>query len=79
MQIQILGDETKPKLLALHPMLADDASMVHLAGHLREDYCIIAPDLSGQGKDTGDFESVEKEAEILYAYLNVFRVRGKRL
>lgn len=69
MRIQIFGDEAKSKLLALHPMLADGASMVQLAGHLREDYCIIAPDLSGQGKDTGTFESAEKEAETLYAYL----------
>lgn len=32
MRIQIYGDETKPKLLALHPMPADGASMVRLAG-----------------------------------------------
>lgn len=69
MRIQIFGDETKPKLLALHPMLADGAGMVQLAGHLREDYCIVAPDLSGQGEDTGEFESAEKEADVLFACL----------
>ena len=69
MLIKTYGDETKPKLLALHPMLRDGESMVLLAGKLREDYCIISPDLSGQGNDPGVFESAEKDAEILYAYL----------
>lgn len=69
MRIQTFGDETKPKLLALHPMLLDGQSMVQLAGKLREDFCIIAPDLSGQGEDPGTFESAEQEAETLYAYL----------
>lgn len=69
MVIRAYGDERKPKLLALHPMLGDGESMVLLAGKLREDCCIIAPDLSGQGHDSGDFESAEKEAQTLYTYL----------
>ena len=69
MIIQTYGDERKPKLLALHPMLQDGESMVLLAGRLREDYCIIAPDLSGQGNDRGEFESAEQEAQALYTYL----------
>lgn len=32
MRIKTFGDETKPKLLALHPILADGASMGQLAG-----------------------------------------------
>lgn len=69
MRINTYGEESLPKILALHPMLANGASMVQLAGQLRENSCIIAPDLSGQGKDTGDFESPEKEADALWAYL----------
>lgn len=69
MIIQTYGDEKKPKLLALHPMMSDGASMAQLAGKLRESCCIISPDLSGQGHDSGVFECAEKEAETLYAYL----------
>lgn len=69
MLIKTYGDESKPKIIALHPMLAEGQSMVQLAGKLRKDYCIISPDLSGQGADIGDFESAEREAETLYAYL----------
>lgn len=69
MRIQIYEDETRPKLLALHPMLADGSSMALLAGRLRETYCVIAPDLSGQGADTGDFGSAGQEAQTLYAWL----------
>lgn len=69
MLIQTYGDIARPKLLALHPMLADGQSMVQLAGKLRQDYCIIAPDLSGQGADQEEFESAGREAETLYAYL----------
>lgn len=69
MIIRAYGNEKLPKAIALHPMMADGASMVKLAGKLQEKYCIIAPDLSGQGDDTGDFESAEKEADTLYTYL----------
>lgn len=34
MRSQIFGNETKSKLLALHPMLADGASMVQLTGQI---------------------------------------------
>ncbi|MBO5283068.1 MAG: alpha/beta hydrolase [Lachnospiraceae bacterium] len=69
MKMQIFGQEEHPKILALHPMLADGQSMVRLAGSLQEEYCILAPDLSGQGADTGEFESGSKEAEALFSWL----------
>lgn len=74
MVIRAYGDEHLPKMIALHPMMANGESMVRLAGALRERYCIIAPDLSGHGEDGGDFESAEKEADTLYAYL-----RGRKI
>lgn len=69
MMIKVYGDEHLPKMLGLHPMTANGECMLHLAGELRERFCIIAPDLTGQGEDTGTFISAEAEAKTLHAWL----------
>lgn len=68
MKINIYGDTSKPKMLAIHPMLADGESMMQIMEYFLDRYCVIAPDLSGQGKDTGDFISATYEAEKLAEY-----------
>lgn len=69
MIIKEYGEKSLPKILLLHPMLADGKSMMKIVGSLQERYCFIAPDFSGQGEDNSEFECVEKEAEILNNYL----------
>lgn len=69
MIIKTYGDESMPKILGLHPMMSNGESMLYLAGSLRERYCVIAPDLTGQGEDTGTFASAEAEARTLHDWL----------
>lgn len=69
MVIKEYGDSSLPKIILLHPMLADGKIMLKLTEGMSENYCVIAPDLSGQGEDKGEFESPEKEAETLAGYL----------
>ena len=69
MVIKAYGDKNLPKIVLLHPMLADGECMLHLTAGMTGRYCFIAPDLSGQGSDEGEFENPEKEARILTEYL----------
>ena len=69
MVIKAYGDKNLPKIVLLHPMLADGECMLHLTAGMTGRYCFIAPDLSGQGSDEGEFENPEKEARILIEYL----------
>ena len=69
MKIKTYGDVTKPKMLTLHPMLADGESMMRIMDHFLGDYCVIAPDLSGQGSDRGTFIDSRTEADTLAEYL----------
>lgn len=69
MVIKEYGDKKLPKIVLLHPMLADGECMLKLTGGMAGRYCFIAPDLSGQGSDRGEFESPEKEARTLTEYL----------
>lgn len=69
MIIKTHGDARLPKILGLHPMMASGESMLRLAGSMRERYCVIAPDLTGQGEDTGTFVSAEAEARTLHDWL----------
>ena len=75
MVIKEYGDSELPKVVLLHPMLADGECMLNLTAGMTGKYCFIAPDLSGQGNDKGEFESPEKEARTLTEYLknNDFR------
>ena len=69
MVIKEYGDSELPKVVLLHPMLADGECMLNLTAGMTGKYCFIAPDLSGQGSDDGEFESPEKEARTLTEYL----------
>lgn len=69
MIIKTFGDVSKPKMLTLHPMLADGESMMRIMDHFLGDYCVIAPDLSGQGNDSGTFADSKTEADALAKYL----------
>ena len=75
MVIKEYGDKNLPKIVLLHPMLADGACMLNLTKGMTGKYCFIAPDLSGQGSDDGEFENPEEEAYTLTEYLknNNFR------
>ena len=69
MKIQYFGDPSNPKIVVLHPMLLDGKSMLPLLGELRNSHCVIAPDLTGHGTDTGIFQSAQQEAETLAGWL----------
>ena len=69
MKIQYFGDPSNPKIVVLHPMLLDGKSMLPLLGELRNSHCVIAPDLTGHGTDTGIFQSAQQEAETLADWL----------
>ena len=75
MVIKEYGDKNLPKIVLLHPMLADGECMLNLTAGMTGKYCFIAPDLSGQRSDDGEFENPEKEAYTLTEYLknNDFR------
>ena len=69
MKIQYFGDPSNPKIVVLHPMLLDGKSMLPLLGELRNSHCVIAPDLTGHGTDTGIFQSAQQEAATLAGWL----------
>ena len=69
MVIKEYGDNSLPKIVLLHPMLADGKIMLKLTEGMSGKYCFISPDLSGQGEDKGEFENAEKEANALTEYL----------
>ncbi len=49
MVIHGYGDNSLPKIVLLHPMLADAHCMLRLTESMEGAYCAIIPDLSGQG------------------------------
>lgn len=69
MVIKEYGDSSLPKVILLHPMLADGKCMLQIAESMEGKYCFIAPDLSGQGEDTGEYENAQKEKQELTGYL----------
>lgn len=69
MVIKEYGDSNLPKVVLLHPMLADGKCMLRLTKSMVGEYCFVAPDLSGHGEDIGDYESAKKEAKTLTEYL----------
>ena len=71
MKIQYFGDPSNPKIVVLHPMLLDGKSMLPLLGELRNSHCVIAPDLTGHGTDTGIFQSAQQEAATLAGWLKL--------
>lgn len=69
MVIKEYGDSSLPKVILLHPMLADGSCMLRLTESMEGKYCFIVPDLSGQGEDTGEYETAQKEVRTLTDYL----------
>lgn len=65
MRLLTYGDEKNPKVLAIHPMLLDSSCAAGVLEGLLERFCIVAPDLSGHGTDTGTFVSAAADAEAL--------------
>ena len=54
MVIHEYGDSSLPKIVLLHPMMADARYMLRLTESMEGKYCAIIPDLSGQGEDSGE-------------------------
>lgn len=71
MKMREWGSSTLPKVILLHPMLADGASMQKLAEGFAGSYCFLAPDLSGQGEEAGrgEFVTAEADAAAICRYL----------
>lgn len=69
MVIHEYGDSSLPKIVLLHPMMADARCMLRLTESMEGKYCAIIPDLSGQGEDSGEYENARQEAETLILYL----------
>lgn len=56
-------------ILLIHGMWMIHEMMLPYVDKLRDDYHIIAPDLTGHGSDTGRFESAQKEASEIVDWL----------
>lgn len=69
MIIHEYGDSSLPKVLLLHPMLADAGCMRVASDSMKGDYCFIIPDFSAHGEDTGVYHGGQKEAGELLDYL----------
>ena len=69
MTIYEYGDRSKPHILLIHGMWMIHEMMLPYVDKLRDDYHIIAPDLTGHGSDTGRFESAQKEASEIVDWL----------
>lgn len=69
MVIHEYGDSSLPKIVLLHPMMADSRCMLRLTESMTGNYCAIIPDLSGQGEDTGEYENARQETQTLVSYL----------
>ncbi|MGK9250287.1 alpha/beta fold hydrolase [Paenibacillus humicus] len=69
MIIKEYGDNNLPKVVLLHPMLADGSTCMKLLKELGNDYFFIVPDFSAHGMDKSEFISVQKEAEVFIEYL----------
>lgn len=71
MYMREIGGADRPKVILLHPMLADGTLMMKLAEGFAGDYCFLAPDLSGQGCEIGrrEFTTAAEDAREIAAYL----------
>ncbi len=50
LHVLMLGEEDKPALMLLHDLAAEAASLTEVAEALADDYCVLVPDLPGQGE-----------------------------
>ena len=69
MYINEYGDSSLPKIILLHPMeLTGTELYERFAAHLKEEYCVIAPDQGGHGR-SGPYISLKDELTVLKGYL----------
>ena len=70
MIIHTFGNPSAPVFVILHPPgLSGDYCYQLIRPYLKEDYCIIAPDLRGHGKDETDYISPAEDGKTLLRYL----------
>ena len=62
MTIHEYGDRDKPHILLVHGMWMCHEMMLPYVEKMRNDYHIIAPDLTGHGDDMGNFSGAEVDA-----------------
>ena len=69
MKLEILGDRRRPKILLIHPSVADSRCFAPLFPYL-EDYCLILPTLGGHDiASSSDYQGARAEAQALYQAL----------
>lgn len=69
MIIHEYGDRHLPHILLIHGMWMCHEMMFPFVEGFQENYHIIAPDLTGHGKDRGKFLSAKDEAEMIEDWL----------
>ena len=66
MKLDIRGDRRQPKILLIHPSVADSRCFAPLFPYL-ENYCLILPTLGGHDVTTPvDYQGARAEAQALY-------------
>ena len=69
MKLDIIGDRRRPKILLIHPSVADSRCFAPLFPYL-EDYCLILPTLGGHDiTSSDDYRGARAEAQALYQAL----------
>lgn len=69
MKLDIIGDRRPPKILLIHPSVADSRCFAPLFPYL-EDYCLILPTLGGHDiTSSDDYQGARAEAQALYQAL----------
>ncbi len=69
MKINEYGDRDRPHILLIHGMWMCHEMMLPYVASFKDDYHIIAPDLTGHGDDKGQFLSAESDAEEIASWL----------
>ncbi len=69
MKVDIFGDRTLPKILLIHPSVADGRCFEPLYPYLKE-YCLIVPTLNGHNiEDDSVYSSAKEEAQQILSFL----------
>lgn len=75
MKINEYGNRDKPHIILIHGMWMCHELMLPYVAPFKDDYHIIAPNLTGHGNDKGQFISAEKDAEELASWLSANGMR----
>ena len=69
MKLDIIGDRRRPKILLIHPSVADSRCFAPLFPYLKN-YCLILPTLGGHDiTSSDDYQGARAEAQALYQAL----------